>query len=45
MDKDYPNVCLGFVLATLSNVLQAVSAGAVQVMQDRPPEFELNIFR
>ncbi len=45
MAEDDSNYCLGFVLATLCNLLQAISAGAVQVMHDRVPEFELNIFR
>ena len=45
MEKEYSDICSGYLLTTLGNLFRAVSAGAVQVMRDRPPVHELNIFR
>ncbi len=45
MEQDYSNFPLGFTLATLGSLLQAIGAGALQVMQDKLPEFQLNTFR
>ncbi len=45
MERTYTNLGLGLVVSTLGNLLMTISAGAVQVIRDRPPEFEINIFR